>query len=49
MQGMWVAVAERLLAESKSTFAILPLRAIRDPHGYRTALQAKGFAVESPE
>ncbi len=48
MRTAWLAAAEKALANNRSTFAILQLRTILDPHGLVAALQAKGYTVEKP-
>nr|WP_314541816.1 TraB/GumN family protein [uncultured Massilia sp.] len=44
----WLRTAEKSLAANASTFAVLEMRDIVGPKGYLAALQAKGYAVESP-
>lgn len=45
----WLKAAEKSLAHNASTFAMLEMRDIAGPKGYLVALQAKGYAVESPQ
>ena len=45
----WLKAAEKALATNASTFAVLEMRDIVDPKGYLAALQAKGYALESPK
>jgi len=45
----WLQVAETALATNASTFALLGMSTILDPHGYLADLQAKGYTVESPK
>jgi hypothetical protein len=49
MRDAWLASAEKSLAANASTFAILPLKDILDRNGFMTALQAKGYRVDTPE
>jgi hypothetical protein len=44
----WLKTAEKSLAHNASTFAMLEMCDIAGPKGYLVALQAKGYAVESP-
>jgi hypothetical protein len=45
---LWVAEAERSLAENRSTFAVLPFSKITTADGYLAALRGKGYVVEPP-
>jgi hypothetical protein len=49
MRTLWVMAAEQALANNTSSFAMLAMKDIMDPHGYVAALQAKGYALETPE
>ena len=49
LREAWIAAAEKSLAANASTFAVLRLKEILDPHGYVAALQAKGYTVEAPQ
>ncbi|MFL6657818.1 MAG: TraB/GumN family protein [Massilia sp.] len=49
MLTLWVMAAEQALANNTSSFAMLAMHDIVDPHGFVAALQAKGYAVETPE
>jgi len=49
MRDAWLASAEKSLAANASTFAILPLKDILDPNGFMTALQARGYQVDTPD
>jgi hypothetical protein len=44
----WLRAAEKALAANASTFAVLEIQDIVGPTSYLAALQAKGYAVESP-
>ena len=48
LRASWLRTAEKSLASNASTFAVLEMRDIVGPKGYLAALQAKGYAVESP-
>lgn len=45
----WLAAAEKALSANASTFAVLELKDILDPHGPLAVLQSRGYAIESPE
>lgn len=45
----WLKAAEKSLSSNASTFAVLEMRDIAGPKGYLAALQARGYAVESPK
>jgi len=49
LRTAWLKTAEKSLAGNASTFAVLEMRDIVGPKGYLTALQARGYAVESPK
>jgi hypothetical protein len=44
----WIKAAEKGLADNASTFAVLDIQDIVGPASYLAALQARGYAVESP-
>jgi hypothetical protein len=46
---IWLAAAEKSLANNRSTFALLPVSQIMNPTGLVAALQAKGYLVEQPD
>lgn len=48
LRSAWLKTAEKSLAANSSTFAVLEMRDLAGPQGYLAALQAKGYAVESP-
>lgn len=48
-QDAWLAAAERSIGSNDTSFAILGLAEILGPGGYLTALQARGYQVDSPE
>lgn len=48
-RDIWLAAAEKALANNQSTFALLPVSQIMSPTGLVAALQAKGYAVEQPD
>jgi hypothetical protein len=45
---LWIASAEAALAKNSSTFAVLPITQLLDPHGWMERLRAKGYVVEEP-
>lgn len=45
----WLKAADKALTANTSTFAMLPMRDILGPAGTIAALQAKGYAVQSPK
>ncbi len=45
----WLAAAESALANNGVSFAVLPMSELLKTDGYLAALQARGYAVESPE
>jgi hypothetical protein len=49
IRAAWLQAAEKSLANNASTFAIVQMKDVFDQKGYLTALQAKGYAVESPK
>jgi hypothetical protein len=49
LRSAWIKTAEQSLASNLSTFAVLEMRDLAGPSGYLLALQAKGYAVESPK
>jgi uncharacterized protein YbaP (TraB family) len=46
---VWIAAAEKALAENHSTFALLPMSELLDADGRLAPLRAKGYTVEEPE
>ena len=48
LRASWLKAAEKSLATNNSTFAVLEMRDIVGPKGYLAALQARGYAVDSP-
>jgi hypothetical protein len=46
---MWIAAAEKALANNASTFTVVHIRDILDPKGVIAALQRKGYTVEPPQ
>ena len=48
VEALWLASAEKALANNAVTFAVLPMRELLKPDGYIAKLQAKGYAVEAP-
>ena len=44
----WLRTAEKALADNASTFAVLEIQDILGPASYLSALQSRGYAVESP-
>ncbi len=49
LRASWLKTAEKSLASNNSTFAVLEMRDVVGPKGYLAALQARGYAVESPK
>jgi uncharacterized protein YbaP (TraB family) len=47
-QDLWMAEAEKAIANNVSTFAALPIVDLVKPNGYLAALRAKGYEVEEP-
>lgn len=47
--ALWLANAEKALANNASTFAVLRMNDILSPTGLIAALEAKGYKIESPE
>jgi hypothetical protein len=45
---LWIENAESALDKNTSTFAILPVSQLLDPHGWMERLRAKGYVVEEP-
>lgn len=45
----WLAAAEQSLATNNSTFAMLSMKDVLDPHGLVGQLQARGYTVEKPD
>jgi hypothetical protein len=47
IEAVWLAQAERVLAEHTNSFAVLPMKELLDEQGYVAKLRAKGYLVES--
>ncbi|TFW32854.1 TraB/GumN family protein [Massilia horti] len=45
----WLASVDKSLETNSSTFAVLEMKDILDPHGLLAALRAKGYTVEPPK
>jgi len=45
----WLTAAESAIANNAVSFSVLPMAELLKADGYLAALQAKGYAVESPE
>lgn len=48
VEELWLAAAEKALANNTVSFAVLPMRELLKPDGYVAKLQAKGYVVEAP-
>lgn len=49
LRAVWLAAAVKALDAHGSTFAVLPLKEVLDPHGLVALLQAKGDQVDQPD
>jgi hypothetical protein len=49
LPGVWLKAAETALDKNKATFAMLQMSEIVGPKSFLTALQEKGYTVESPK
>lgn len=49
LESAWLAAADAALASNTQSFAMLPMHAVLDPHGYLAALQARGYTVAAPD
>jgi hypothetical protein len=45
---LWIENAASALEKNTSTFAVLPITQLLDPHGWTERLRAKGYVVEEP-
>lgn len=49
VRNLWLAEAQRALADNAVTFAVLPMRELLAADGYLSVLKARGYSVQSPE
>lgn len=49
VEALWLEAAEKILAEHKSSFAVLPIGRILEPDGYLAKLAARGYRIEAPQ
>lgn len=49
LDALWIAQAEKSLAENVSTFALLPFSQVTSAGGYLATLRVKGYVVTEPE
>jgi hypothetical protein len=45
---LWIENAASALEKNTSTFAVLPIAQLLDPHGWTERLRANGYVVEEP-
>jgi hypothetical protein len=49
VHALWLAAAEKSLAENQTTFAIVPFVKLTRADGYLAMLRAKGYVIEAPQ